>query len=103
MPVLPNALYAKYTEQLGLSDYDAGVITADKDVAMYFEALIAKTENYKSAVNWLMGAVKSYLNDSGVAIGDFTLKPEILAGLIHLVDSARLIIPWLRKNCSPGL
>jgi len=103
MPVLPNALYTKYTEQLGLSDYDAGVITADKDVALYFEALIAKTDNYKSAVNWLMGAVKSYLNDSGVAIADFTLKPETLAGLIHLVDSGKVNNTVAAQKLFPGL
>src|SRR3978361_702628 len=50
MPVLPNALYNRYTTELGLSDYDAGVITADKDFALYFEALIASTDNYKAAV-----------------------------------------------------
>lgn len=90
MPVLPNALYDKYTLQLGLSAYDAGVITADKDVALYFEELVANTGNYKAAVNWLMGAVKSYLNDTGTAISDFKLKPATLAGLIKLVDSGKV-------------
>src|SRR5476651_567810 len=36
LPALPNQLYKKYTEQLGLSDYDAGVITADKELALFF-------------------------------------------------------------------
>jgi len=106
MPVLPNALYDKYTTALGLSDYDAGVITADKDFALYFEALIASTDNYKGAANWLMGSVKSYLNDSGISIGDFKLKPETLAGLIQLVDSGKVnntvasqkLFPELVKN-----
>ncbi|MEO6633689.1 MAG: Asp-tRNA(Asn)/Glu-tRNA(Gln) amidotransferase subunit GatB [Mucilaginibacter sp.] len=106
MPLLPNALYEKYTVQLGLSDYDAGVITADKDLAFYFEDLIANTGNYKSAANWVMGAVKSYLNDAGIAITDFTLKPENLAGLIKLVDEGKVnnsiagqkLFPALVKN-----
>ncbi|MCR8560610.1 Asp-tRNA(Asn)/Glu-tRNA(Gln) amidotransferase subunit GatB [Mucilaginibacter sp. BJC16-A38] len=106
MPVLPNALYDKYTDQLGLSEYDAGVITADKDVALYFEALIANTENSKAAANWLMGSVKSYLNDSNTSITDFKLKPETLAGLIKLVDSGKVnntvasqkLFPELVKN-----
>jgi aspartyl-tRNA(Asn)/glutamyl-tRNA(Gln) amidotransferase subunit B len=106
MPVLPNTLYNKYTVQLGLSDYDAGVITADRDFALYFEALIANTDNYKAAANWMMGSVKSYLNDSGIAISDFKLKPETLAGLIQLVDSGKVnntvasqkIFPELVKN-----
>src|SRR6195952_3635373 len=53
MPVLPNTLYNKYTTQLGLSDYDAAVITADRDFALYFEELIKSTNNYKAAANWL--------------------------------------------------
>ncbi|MFA6249118.1 MAG: Asp-tRNA(Asn)/Glu-tRNA(Gln) amidotransferase subunit GatB, partial [Mucilaginibacter sp.] len=52
MPALPNQLFEKYTQKLGLSDYDAGVIIADKEFAAYFEELIKHTANYKSAANW---------------------------------------------------
>jgi aspartyl-tRNA(Asn)/glutamyl-tRNA(Gln) amidotransferase subunit B len=106
MPVLPNALYDKYTVKLGLSPYDAGVITADREFALYFEELIKNTGNYKAAANWLMGPVKSYLNESGKSICDFELKPSILAGLIKLVDSGKInnttaaqkLFPALLKN-----
>jgi aspartyl-tRNA(Asn)/glutamyl-tRNA(Gln) amidotransferase subunit B len=103
MPVLPNSLYNKYTTELGLSDYDAGVITADRDFALYFEALIANTDNYKSAVNWLMGSIKSYLNDSGSSISGFKLKPETLAGLIKLVDSGKVNNTVAAQKLFPGL
>ena len=106
MPALPNELYDKYTSVLGLSDYDAGVITSDRDLALYFEALIKNTANYKAAANWLMGPVKSYLNDSGQGIANFNLKPENLAGLIKLIDSGKVnnslaaqkLFPALLKN-----
>jgi aspartyl-tRNA(Asn)/glutamyl-tRNA(Gln) amidotransferase subunit B len=106
MPALPNELYHKYTTQLGLSDYDAGVITADRDFALYFEELINNTDNYKAAANWLMGAVKSYLNENGLAISNIGLKPETLAGVIKLVDSGKVsntsaahkLFPALLKN-----
>jgi len=106
MPVLPNALYDKYTVQLGLSPYDAGVITADREFALYFEELTKNTGNYKAGANWLMGPVKSYLNESGKSICDFELKPAILAGLIKLVDSGKVnnttasqkLFPALLKN-----
>ena len=62
LPALPNELYDKYISKLGLPAYDAGVITADREFALYFEELIKHTDNYKSAANWLMGSVKSYLN-----------------------------------------
>lgn len=87
MPALPNQLYKKYTEQLGLSDYDAGVITADRELALYFEELIQHTTNHKAAVHILMGAVKSHLNETGTSIACLGITPQNLAGLIKLVDA----------------
>jgi aspartyl-tRNA(Asn)/glutamyl-tRNA(Gln) amidotransferase subunit B len=83
-------LFAKYTTQFGLSDYDAGVITADKQFAAYFEEIIKHTDHYKSAANWLMGAVSSYINDHSIHITDIALKPVALAGLIKLVDEGKV-------------
>ncbi|MDB5127640.1 Asp-tRNA(Asn)/Glu-tRNA(Gln) amidotransferase subunit GatB [Mucilaginibacter sp.] len=90
MPALPNELFEKYTTKLGLSDYDAGVIIADKEFAAYFEELIKYTNNYKSAANWVMGSVRSYVNDNSIGIGDIGIKPQNLAGLIKLVDDGKV-------------
>jgi aspartyl-tRNA(Asn)/glutamyl-tRNA(Gln) amidotransferase subunit B len=90
MPALPNELFEKYTTKLGLSDYDAGVIIADKEFAAYFEELIKYTTNYKSAANWVMGSVRSYINDNSIGIGDIGIKPQNLAGLIKLVDDGKV-------------
>jgi aspartyl-tRNA(Asn)/glutamyl-tRNA(Gln) amidotransferase subunit B len=90
MPALPNQLFEKYTQKLGLSDYDAGVIIADKEFAAYFEALIQHTTNYKSAANWVMGSVRSYINDNDIGISNISIKPDILAGLIKLVDEGKI-------------
>jgi len=103
MPALPNELYNKYTVQLGLSDYDAGVITADRDFALYFEELIKNTDNYKAAANWLMGPVKSYLNENGAAINNISLKPKTLAGLIKLVDSGKINYSSAAQKLFPAL
>jgi aspartyl-tRNA(Asn)/glutamyl-tRNA(Gln) amidotransferase subunit B len=86
MPALPNQLYKKYTEKLGLSDYDAGVITADRELSKYFEELVQHTHNHKAAVHLLMGPVKSYLNETGYTIAMMGVRPENMAGLIKLVD-----------------
>jgi aspartyl-tRNA(Asn)/glutamyl-tRNA(Gln) amidotransferase subunit B len=86
LPALPNELYKKYIE-LGLSDYDASVLTADKEVALYFEELIKHTQNYKAAAHLMMGAVKSYLNETGSHITDLNINPAHLAGLIKLVEA----------------
>jgi len=103
MPALPKQLYHKYIDQLDLSAYDASVITADKDVVQYFEALIRETSNFKSAANWLMGAVKSYLNENGVGIKDFKLSPVQLAGLIALVDSGKVSNSVAAQKIFPAL
>src|SRR5215217_2622293 len=66
LPALPHQLHKKYIDELGLSEYDASVITADKELAFYFEDLIKHTSNYKSAVHMLMGPVKSHLNETGL-------------------------------------
>ncbi|MDB5159455.1 MAG: gatB, partial [Mucilaginibacter sp.] len=86
LPALPNQLYKKYLE-IGLSDYDASVITADKEVALYFEDLIKHTQNYKAAAHLMMGAVKSHLNETGQHITELGIEPINLAGIIKLVDS----------------
>lgn len=86
MPALPQQLHDKYVNELGLSEYDASVITADKEMAMYFEALIKETKNYKGAVHILMGPVKSHLNDAGKSISEIQITPMQLAGIIKLMD-----------------
>ncbi len=106
MPALPSELYEKYTTVLGLSPYDAGVITADRDFALYFENLVKSTTNYKAAANWLMGPVKSHLNENDLSAADISIKPSVLAGLIELVDSGKVnntvaaqkLFPALLKN-----
>jgi aspartyl-tRNA(Asn)/glutamyl-tRNA(Gln) amidotransferase subunit B len=103
LPALPNELYNQYTAKLGLSDYDATVITADREFAMYFQELIKLTDNYKSAANWLMGPVKSYLNDAGKSICDFELKPASLADLIKLVDSGKINNSLAAQKLFPAL
>jgi aspartyl-tRNA(Asn)/glutamyl-tRNA(Gln) amidotransferase subunit B len=85
MPPLPKELYAKYVA-LGLSDYDASLLTEDKDIALYFEEVLEHTSNHKATANWIMGSVKSYLNDQAVHIRDFPLKAKTIAELIGLVE-----------------
>jgi aspartyl-tRNA(Asn)/glutamyl-tRNA(Gln) amidotransferase subunit B len=90
LPALPRDLFDKYTKGLNLSDYDALVLTEIKSFALYFEELIKYTNNYKAAANWMMGAVKSYLNESAKEIEDFQIEPARLAQLIGLVDDGKV-------------
>ncbi len=89
LPPLPNDLFKKYTD-LGLSEYDAGVLTDSKEIALYFEEIISKTKNTKSAANWLTVQIKSYLNDNALHISDFKIIPERVAQLVDLIDSGKV-------------
>ena len=86
MPPLPNDLFKKYTETYGLSVYDANNLVDIKAIALYFEAIIAHNTNYKAAANWVMGDIKSYLNQTATSIEEFPVSAENMAGLIDLID-----------------
>ena len=90
MPALPQELQLKYTKELGLSDYDAMIITQEKETAIWFESLIAITSEYKSAANWLMGPIKAMLNERAMHISNMSLTPSQVAGLIALVQSGKV-------------
>ena len=90
LPVLPEALKQRYINELKLSDYDASVLCDDKDQALYFEKVIEHTHNYKAVANWLLGPVKSHLNDINSSYKTFSLPAEKLASLIELVDAGKL-------------
>jgi aspartyl-tRNA(Asn)/glutamyl-tRNA(Gln) amidotransferase subunit B len=90
IPALPETLEKKYQEILNLTAYDANVICSDREMVNYFEAIIKHTSNYKAAANWLLGPVKSHLNDNQTDIKDFILPAEKIAAIIHLVDEGKI-------------
>jgi aspartyl-tRNA(Asn)/glutamyl-tRNA(Gln) amidotransferase subunit B len=85
LPELPKALFEKFTQQLGLSDYDAQVLTEDRDTAAYFTELYAQCKHAKTAANWILGPIKSWLNEQAKDISLFPLNPTQLSKLIQLV------------------
>ncbi len=89
MPPLPNQLFEKYIS-LGLSEYDANVLTDSKDIALFFEEVISHTKNVKLAANWVMGAVKSWLNENASSIASFPLKASAIADLIRIIDEGKV-------------
>ncbi|MEN9972541.1 MAG: hypothetical protein RIS20_888 [Bacteroidota bacterium] len=103
MPALPRALFQRYTKEYGLSEYDAYNITDNKGIALYYESILAHTKNYKSAANWLMGDIKSYLNEYGVEMDMFPLKPIRIAELIHLVEEGKVSSTVASQHIFPAL
>lgn len=89
-PSLPRELLQKYTSELGLSDYDAQVLTESKEIAQFFEDLTVHTDAYKAAANWVMGPVKSYLNENALHINQFKVRPHAIASLIQMIDKGEI-------------
>jgi aspartyl-tRNA(Asn)/glutamyl-tRNA(Gln) amidotransferase subunit B len=103
MPALPGVLFERYTKEFGLSEYDAYNITDQKGIALYYEALIALTKNYKAAANWLMGDIKSYLNEHGMDIQHFPLAPARIAALIGLIDAGKVSSSIASQRIFPAM
>lgn len=103
MPALPLELFNKFTKQYGLPEYDAFVLTDQKGIALYFDEICQHTQNYKAASNWMMGAIKSYLNELVMDISQFAVKPVQVAELIALVDSGKVGISMTKDKIFPEL
>ncbi|MCB0509472.1 MAG: Asp-tRNA(Asn)/Glu-tRNA(Gln) amidotransferase subunit GatB [Chitinophagales bacterium] len=103
MPKLSSELFQEYTEKYGLSAYDANIISEDKYVAKYYNEIISHTSNYKAAANWLLGPVKSYLNEKAVEIKEFPIAAEKIAQIIGLIEDAKLNFTTASLNLFPAL
>jgi aspartyl-tRNA(Asn)/glutamyl-tRNA(Gln) amidotransferase subunit B len=90
LPELPEALEKKYKEVFHLSEYDAQVICGDKISVAFFEDIIKHTNHYKAVANWMMGPVKSYLNENNLELSSFPLPAKKIAALIQLVDDGKV-------------
>jgi len=106
LPALPQQLYTRFTGELGLSDYDASVLTVEKEVALFFDELTRLTPNAKAAANWVQGPVKSFLNERALTMAEFPLTTQHLADIIELIDANKVshsvaskqLFPYLLEN-----
>jgi aspartyl-tRNA(Asn)/glutamyl-tRNA(Gln) amidotransferase subunit B len=90
LPELPDAKRARYTGDLGISAYAAGVITADVETARWFEALLGAGADPKAGSNWLTSELFGALNRLGKDIEDSPVSPAQAAGLLKLVADGTL-------------
>lgn len=103
MPPLPRELYDKFVEKYGLPGYDAGVLTDSKEIALYFEELCHHTSSFKSASNWVMGPVKSFLNEHNHHIVDFPISAKSLAELIDMIDAGKVSFSAASQKVYPEM
>ena len=99
IPILQKERIKKYTSEYQLSDYDASLLTEEKKFSDYFEQMInnlpppldgARGRPFKPAANWMLGPVRSWLNDNNLEIDEFPLAPTKIAGIIELIEEGKL-------------
>jgi aspartyl-tRNA(Asn)/glutamyl-tRNA(Gln) amidotransferase subunit B len=87
LPELPDAKAARFSREHGLSEYDAGVLTASREMAAYYEAVAAGAGEPKLAANWVMGELSAFLNRDGLEVDDSPVGAAALAGMLkRIVD-----------------
>ncbi|MDP9409409.1 MAG: Asp-tRNA(Asn)/Glu-tRNA(Gln) amidotransferase subunit GatB [Actinomycetota bacterium] len=89
LPELPGQMLERFVEQYGLSEYDAGVLTADRDLAAFYERVAAAVDP-KQAANWISGDLRALLNESGTEISESKVAPEHVIELIELVTDGKV-------------
>jgi len=85
LPELPDAKRARFVKDLGLSDYDAGVLVAEKESADFYEAA-AKGRDAKLVANWLTSELFGKLNAAGKSITESPVSAEGLGELVGLIS-----------------
>jgi aspartyl-tRNA(Asn)/glutamyl-tRNA(Gln) amidotransferase subunit B len=85
LPELPLAKYQRYTNEYGLSEYDANLLISEKDNAYWFEEAVALGGDPKLICNWMSSDFAKLLNEEGIAIRESKVKPA------HIVELNKLI------------
>lgn len=103
MPELPRELIEKFVSKYNLPKYDANVLTQSKEMAQYFESVCVFTSNYKAVSNWLMGPVKSYLNEHLVEVDQLPVTPQTMAQMLELIESGKVSFAAASQKLFPEM
>jgi len=90
MPELPSVKRARFIEELGLREYDAGVLTQSRDLSEYFEEAARVSGDPRSAANWVMGDLLGALKAEGKEIGESPVSAANLGELLSLVAKGEI-------------
>ncbi|MBN2557953.1 MAG: Asp-tRNA(Asn)/Glu-tRNA(Gln) amidotransferase subunit GatB [Clostridia bacterium] len=88
LPELPWKRFARYTEEMGIPGYDAGIITASVKTSDFFEEAVKYGADAKTAANWIMGDLMRLMNDAGTE--DIPFGGKMLAELADLIGQGRI-------------
>jgi aspartyl-tRNA(Asn)/glutamyl-tRNA(Gln) amidotransferase subunit B len=90
IPELPDERKARYTQEYGLSHYDASILVACKEIADFFEQTVAANADAKLASNWITSELLGYLNSEGKEVKQVQITPKHLARLIQLLQTGTI-------------
>lgn len=90
LPEFPEARAERFVKQYGIPAYDAGVLTVERELADYFEAVVEGCGDPKSASNWVMGEVLRTIKEKSMQITSFPLEAERLAGLLGMIKGGEI-------------
>jgi len=90
LPELPLAKRERFVRDYRIPAYDAGVLTADKALAHYYEEVVALCSSPKAASNWVMGDVMRFLNEDKRDIRDCPISAAALAEMIKLIEDGTI-------------
>jgi len=109
LPELPAAKRNRYSTELGLSIYDARVLTDESSMAIYFEKVVNEGGAAKSSANWITGDLAAYIKSNRLTFDQLPFQPNELAEMLKMIDNgeisgkiAKEILPeLLSKGGSP--
>ncbi|WP_100012496.1 Asp-tRNA(Asn)/Glu-tRNA(Gln) amidotransferase subunit GatB [Lentibacillus sediminis] len=90
IPELPDARKKRYIAEMGLSEYDADVLTSSKQMADFFESATKAGADIKQTANWLMGEISAYMNKHQKELEELPITPEALAKMIQLIEDGTI-------------
>jgi aspartyl-tRNA(Asn)/glutamyl-tRNA(Gln) amidotransferase subunit B len=97
LPELPAVRAKRFVGEYGLPEYDAGVLTASKGIADYFETSVKLFDQPKTVSNWVMGELTRELNNSGTDVSASPVSPERLADLLQMVNKGAISLKVARE------
>ena len=97
MPEMPCERRKHYVDDLGLTDYDAMVLTQTKEMSDFFEEAVKDGGDPKRVANYLMNDVNSYLNDQHLDLPETKLTPANLAGMVKLIEDGTISSKMAKK------
>jgi aspartyl-tRNA(Asn)/glutamyl-tRNA(Gln) amidotransferase subunit B len=102
LPALPDELYREFTVRQKIGSREAEALIESPELALFYKEL-ASLVDPKAAANWVLGPVKSWMNENRAGMGDFPLSPPVLGGLIRMVAGGTISYTAAQQKLLPEL